>query len=134
VRVFLDENIPRQLRSALRDHEVSSVQSEGWKGKENGELLDLIEGRFDVMLTADGNLPFQQALHGSRLSLVLLPTNALAILRANVAALLVTLEELARLGHPAIVLIDWKGRRWMRQLGQSSADEIELDSVPPFTR
>ncbi|WP_375275293.1 PIN-like domain-containing protein [Methylorubrum thiocyanatum] len=62
MRVFLDENMPRPLRHALAGHEVSYVEKEGWKGKENGELLALVEGRFDVILTSDGNIAYQQTL------------------------------------------------------------------------
>jgi hypothetical protein len=95
VRVFFDENIPRQLHRVLTEHQVSFAETEGWKGKENGELLSLVETHFDVMITSDGNLPFQQNLVGRTLSLVVLPTNRLLTLRANAAAIRLTLDELA---------------------------------------
>ena len=134
MRVFLDENIPRQLRLVLDGHSVSFVEREGWKGKENGELLSLLEGRFDVMITADGNLSFQQSLIGRNLSLIVLPTNRLTILRANAMALRASLDEMASYGHHAVIVIDWRGRRTMRRPDQSFEETRLLPPVPPYNR
>ena len=46
----------------LIGHEVSTVQRRGWAGIKNGELLGLAAAEFDVFLTMDGNLEFQQNL------------------------------------------------------------------------
>jgi hypothetical protein len=131
MRVFFDENIPRQLRHALEGHHVSFAESEGWKGKENGDLLSLVENRFDVLITSDANLPFQQNLSGRNLSIIILPTNKLTPLRANAVALKLTLDQLAELPEPALIVIDWKGRRTMRTFDQAS-EEIELPPVMPY--
>ena len=60
MRILLDEDLPRRLAAMLVGHEVSTVQRRGWAGIKNGELLGLAAAEFDVLLTMDGNLEFQQ--------------------------------------------------------------------------
>ena len=60
--ILLDEDLPRRLGKHLADHEVSTVQQNGWSGLRNGKLLALAATRFDVFLTMDGNLAYQQNL------------------------------------------------------------------------
>ena len=62
MRILLDEDLPRRLGALLVGHEASTVQRSGWSGIKNGELLALAAARFDVFLTMDGNLEFQQNL------------------------------------------------------------------------
>jgi hypothetical protein len=76
-------------------------------------LLRLAETRFDVMITSDTGLSFQQNLAGRALSLIVVPTNNLAVLRANAAALVVTVAEMAGYDHHGVIDIDSKGRRTM---------------------
>jgi predicted nuclease of predicted toxin-antitoxin system len=59
MRVLLDECLPHRLRTELAEHEVSTVQKEGWSGLKNGKLLKVASDHFDVFLTVDRNLPFQ---------------------------------------------------------------------------
>ena len=58
MRILLDEDIPRRLAALLVGHEVSTVQRSGWTG--NGELFRLAATDFDVFVSMDGNLEFQQ--------------------------------------------------------------------------
>lgn len=60
VRILLDESLPRPLGRALLGHEVSTVGEEGWTSLTNGALLRKAASRFDVLLTADQNIEFQQ--------------------------------------------------------------------------
>jgi len=62
VRILLDESLPRPLGSLLTGHEVSTVRDESWTSLTNGELLRRAAERFDVIVTADQNLEFQQNL------------------------------------------------------------------------
>jgi hypothetical protein len=62
VRVLLDECLPRQLKRDLPGHEARTVPECGWAGIENGELLSRASGQFDVFLTVDRNLEYQQNL------------------------------------------------------------------------
>ena len=62
MRILLDEDLPRRLTSLLVGHNVSTVQRSGWTGIKNGKLLGLAAAEFDVFLTMDRNLEFQQNL------------------------------------------------------------------------
>jgi predicted nuclease of predicted toxin-antitoxin system len=62
MRILLDEDLPRRLVELLVGHEASTVQRSGWSGIKNGELLGLAAVQFDVFLTMDRNLEFQQNL------------------------------------------------------------------------
>jgi hypothetical protein len=68
MRSLLDENIPFALRKLLGDREVKHTSEEGWDGLSNGELIAAAEGAgYDVMLTADKNLRYQQNLAARQL-------------------------------------------------------------------
>ena len=62
MRILLDEDLPRRLGPLLTGHETSTVQRSGWSGIKNGRLLALAAANFDVFLTMDGGLEFQQNL------------------------------------------------------------------------
>ena len=64
MRVLLDEMVSRKLSRTLIGHEVSKVQREGWSGLTNGHLLDAIGSTFDVFLTMDRGMRYQQRLEG----------------------------------------------------------------------
>ena len=72
---------------ALTGHECSSVQRCGWAGRRNGDLLGEAEKDFDIFLTADQNLAYQQILRGRRVGVVVLSTNDLRRLRAAARAI-----------------------------------------------
>lgn len=96
MRVLLDEQLPRQLAPYLVGHEVRTVQQQGWAGLKNGELLKQAEAaRFDILLTADQRLPFQQNLKASMLCVVVLVavSNALEDLLPAVPAALAVIAE-----------------------------------------
>ena len=59
-RVLFDEDLPRQLRRDLPEFEIRTVQEEGWSSIQNGELLRLASTKFEVFVTADQNLQYQQ--------------------------------------------------------------------------
>ncbi len=69
-RVLLDESLPRPLARVLADLEVVTVFEAGWAGKTNGELLELAQHEFDVLLTGDRNLRFQQNLATYKIGVV----------------------------------------------------------------
>jgi predicted nuclease of predicted toxin-antitoxin system len=60
VKILLDECIDRRLARHLGAHEVKTVPQMGWAGTENGELLTVAQTSFDVFVTVDRNLSFQQ--------------------------------------------------------------------------
>ena len=75
IRVLLDENLPRKLKWALDAAVVSealTVPERGWGGIKNGRLLRLAAAEFDVLLTMDSGMAYQQNLDGVDLCLVVL--------------------------------------------------------------
>ena len=79
--IILDENLPKPLKGIFPDHTVTTVQEQGLAGTVNGALLARLEGVFDVFITADKNLRYQQNLSGRQLAILELPTNRLPLLR-----------------------------------------------------
>jgi hypothetical protein len=96
VRVLLDESLPRPLAALLTGHDVRTVASVGWNGKENGELLRLAAETFDVLITADRNLEHQQNLTTLPIAVVIVvaSTNRLESLAPLVPGLLELLKTL----------------------------------------
>jgi len=94
MKVLLDECLPRQLRRRLPGHEVKTVPEMGWASIENGALLRLAEPVFDVFVTVDKNLPFQQNLAALNLGVIVLdtPDNKLGTLGPLMGAVLSALE------------------------------------------
>ena len=72
MRVLLDECLPRRLKRQLAGHEARTAPEMGWATKRNGELLALAVGEFDVFLTADRNLSYQQDLSSFDIAVVVL--------------------------------------------------------------
>lgn len=72
-KVILDENLPISLRHHLKHFDVVTVQYQGWAGIQNGDLIALADGQFDVLLTADQNLRYQQNLRNRRIAIIELP-------------------------------------------------------------
>ena len=83
-RVLLDENLPVGLRRLLPGHEVKHATQLGWDGVENGELIAAAElAGFDVMVTADKSLRYQQNISDRQVAVVVLSTNQWATVRAQ---------------------------------------------------
>ena len=74
MKILLDESLPRKLRNDFsEEHEVLTVRDMGWLGKKNGELLRLMtENNFELFITVDRNLPYQQNLQRLTLTIFVL--------------------------------------------------------------
>ena len=94
MRVLLDECVDWRLSRELVPHEVKTARQMGWTAVRNGELLALASTHFDVFVTVDRNLSFQQAIVSFPISVVVLQarTNRLADLRPLVPSLLSAIE------------------------------------------
>jgi predicted nuclease of predicted toxin-antitoxin system len=84
MRVLIDECVDPRVRSLLAEHEASTVHDKGWGALEDGPLLALAQNEFDVLVTIDGNLEFQQNLAKLRIGLVVVhvPKNQLTYYQA----------------------------------------------------
>jgi len=97
MRILLDESLRRRLRRFFAGHEVVTVTEAGWSGVQNGELLRLAATRFDLFVTADQNLQYQQNLSALPLTVAVLVArnNKVESLRAPAAELLSRLDALS---------------------------------------
>jgi hypothetical protein len=88
MRVLLDECVPRALRKELPGHDVKTVSETGWAGVKNGELLQLAARQFDLFLTIDRNLEYQQNFVGLALAVIIVhaSSNDVAVLRPLMSA------------------------------------------------
>lgn len=85
-RVLFDRNVPRPSREHLTGCIVRTTDDEGWSALTNGELLAAAErSGFDVMVTGDNNLRYQQNLSGRALALVVLSNPAWPVVRHGLA-------------------------------------------------
>lgn len=77
MRILLDECVPWPMHKLLVGHECTTAQKRGWGGIKNGDLLRLAEGDFDLFITSDQNIRYQQNLAGRRIPVLELSTNDL---------------------------------------------------------
>ena len=75
MRVLFDQGTPVPLRQSLKHHEVSTAYERDWSRLNNGELLDAAEKEgFEVLVTTDSKLKYQQNLKSRRIAIVVLST------------------------------------------------------------
>ena len=94
MKILLDECVPWPMHRLLTGHECRTAQQQGWGGIKNGRLLQLAEGEFDLFITSDQNVRYQQNLAGRRIAILELSTNKLrrieavaVLIQATVAAI-----------------------------------------------
>ena len=104
MKILFDANIPAPLARSLRGHQVVRADELGWQGLENGALLDAAEQEgFDLLLTCDQNVPYQQNFTNRKLAVVILSSNHWPTLR-QIAAQIATAVDFVQTGQ--IVRID----------------------------
>lgn len=121
MRILLDEQLPRPLARQLVGHQVRTVQQQGWAGIGNGELLRrAVADGFEIFVTADRNLLFQQNLATSTLGVIVLAARNIRLkeLLPLVPSLLneigqVRPDEIRRVGIPAMYHFASPGTRAM---------------------
>lgn len=97
MRILLDESLPKDFAPLITGHDVSTVKAAGWSGNKNGKLLTLASSAFDVFVTADRNLEFQQNLSALPIAVVVLvaPSNRVQHLERLLPELLKALNHIA---------------------------------------
>lgn len=85
MRILFDQGTPAPLRRELVGHACSTAYEMGWSDLSNGDLLREAEGTFDLLITTDKNLRYQQNLAGRRLSILVLPTTSWPRIQQHVA-------------------------------------------------
>ena len=84
MKILLDECITKHLKPLLSPHEIFTVRELGWSGIKNGKLLSLCaENNFDILLTIDKHLQYQQNLSKYSISIVILDSKSADISELN---------------------------------------------------
>ncbi len=98
MRILLDESLPKELQSELPGHHVSTVQEMGWSGLKNGELFERGAHGFDLFVTADQNLRYQQnlSLLPAAVAVFVAKSNRIKDLRPLLPARVMALGSLVR--------------------------------------
>jgi len=92
MRILLDESLPKDLAPLISGHEVTTVRAAGWSSIKNGRLLALAATRYDVFVTADRNLEYQQ-----NIATLPIAVGVLFVRRTRVQAIEPVVPELLRL-------------------------------------
>ena len=80
--ILFDHSTPRGIARSLHPHTIKEARAQGWHTLSNGDLLKAAEeAGFDVLLTADKNLRYQQNLQGRKLAIVVLSNNRWSLVR-----------------------------------------------------
>ncbi len=94
MKTILDESVPQKLRLLIEgSHEVVTTWFQGWSGLKNGALLTAAEeAGFDLFITADQELSYQQNLSGRKIALLVLSTNNWGVVKANMPEIMVAIN------------------------------------------
>ncbi len=103
MRLLLDECVDRRFAGLILGHDVKTVPEVGWAALKNGELLGRAEGHFDVFITVDRNLSFQQSL--SRFTIAVVVLNARSNRVADLRVLIPQLLEVLPTARPGAVTL-----------------------------
>ena len=82
MKILLDECVPWPMHRLLTNHSCASVQAQGWSGIRNGDLLQRAEAEFDLFITSDQNIRYQQNLASRHIAILELSTNDLRRIQA----------------------------------------------------
>jgi hypothetical protein len=96
MRVLFDQGAPVPLRQFLASHTVTTVYEQGWSTTRNGDLLRLADQQmFEVFLTTDQNLKYQQNLKELQIAIVVLPTTSWPVIQKHTAKIAAVLDSIA---------------------------------------
>jgi len=104
VKILFDQGTPVPLKRTLSKHTVTTVFEKGWSRLTNGDLLAKAEPEFDLLVTTDQNLKYQQNLKGRRIAILVLPTANWPKLQAHTAQIEACVD---RITPGAYVALTW---------------------------
>ena len=95
MRILLDNCTPSPLRRFLTEHQVDTARERGWAQLRNGALLQMAEeAGYEVLITTDQSMPYQQNMMGRRIAVVAVSENKWPILQHRVALITAALNEI----------------------------------------
>ena len=92
MRILFDQGTPVPLRQVLSGHTVVTAFEMGWSDLGNGDLLRAAEGRFEVFITTDQSLRYQQKLTARQLAILVLPTTSWPAIKNHLSSILNALD------------------------------------------
>lgn len=95
MKIIIDECVPHIVKKRLPHRQIKTVQEMDWAGVKNGELLSLAEETFDVFVTSDKNLRYQQNLENRKIAILLLPSNQVPIVESLLPGIDEALEKIS---------------------------------------
>ncbi len=85
MKILLDESVPQKLRLLIAGHTVITAAFQGWSGLKNGDLLEVAErAEFDLLITADQSMTYQQNMSRRKIALIVLSTNNWALVQMHI--------------------------------------------------
>ena len=97
MKVLFDQGTPAPLRKSLVDHEVTTAHEQAWSQLQNGELISAAEeSGFEVFVTTDKNLKYQQNLTGRRLAIIVLLTSSWPRIQNHLAVVVAAINQAQR--------------------------------------
>ena len=99
MKILFDHCVPKPLRRELPKHEISTAKEIGWEALKNGKLLERVQaGGFEVVITMDQNIRYQQNLSGRSIAVCVLITQGITV--EDLRPLIPDLEETLRIVQP----------------------------------
>ncbi|HEY4951777.1 MAG TPA: hypothetical protein VII71_00135 [Verrucomicrobiae bacterium] len=104
MKIVFDQGTPAPLRRALSNHTVVTAFEKGWANLSNGNLLREAENEFDLLITTDKNLQYQQNLAGRRIAILVLPTTSWPEIQPHQTEITAAIEKIK---SGVYVTLDW---------------------------
>ncbi|MGH9799944.1 MAG: DUF5615 family PIN-like protein [Blastocatellia bacterium] len=95
MKILIDECVPRPIAKFLVGHSAKTAQEIGWGAYKNGQLLRLAENEYDLFITADKNIRYQQNLTDRNIAILVLSTNHWETIRVNSDKIVAAVEAIA---------------------------------------
>ncbi len=94
MKILIDECVPRPIIKFFVGHHAKTAQEIGWGAYNNGQLLRLAENEYDLFITSDKNIRYQQNLIDRRIAILVLSTNHWGTIRANSGKIVAAVEAI----------------------------------------
>jgi hypothetical protein len=105
MRILFDQGTPVPLRQHLTSHLVDTAFEHGWSTLRNGELLDVVEHeRYDLLITTDQNLRYQQQLAARQLAIIVLLSASWPRIQRRIEAIQAAVERVVPGGYEEIAM------------------------------
>ncbi|MBT9489745.1 MAG: hypothetical protein IV093_19735 [Rubrivivax sp.] len=105
MKVLFDQGTPAPLRKVLLGHEVTTAHERGWSQLQNGELISAAEeAGFEVFVTTDTNLKYQQNLTGRSMAIVVLLTTSWPRIQLHLPLVVAAVSQTQRGGYREVLL------------------------------